>query len=135
MRQAAPTVSETSTAAKPRTNLGASDGPKLAHVTEQPGLPIKFDSKRGCDQIRARLYHDHRLIGLELARRPGAVGVRNPGVVRGVSKTEANRTDGARDKGEGEQRPAATRNQGCVDDRPEPIALPVCVPGDVARSL
>ena len=67
MRQAAPTVSETSTAAKPRTNLGASDGPKLAHVTEQPGLPIKFDSKRGCDQIRARLYHDHRLIGLELA--------------------------------------------------------------------
>ena len=39
--------------------------PRLAHVTEQPGLPVKFDSKRGCDQIRARIYHDHRLTGLE----------------------------------------------------------------------
>ena len=48
-----------------RTPAGQS-GPKLAHVTEQPGLPIKFDSKRGCDQIRARLYHDPRLVGLEL---------------------------------------------------------------------
>ena len=38
-------------------------GPRLAHVTEQPGLPIRFESKRGCDQIRARIYHDRRLTG------------------------------------------------------------------------
>ena len=53
---------ETSHQANPRIQRG----PTLAHVTEQPGLPIKFDSKRGCDQIRARLYHDPRLVGLEL---------------------------------------------------------------------
>ena len=55
-------------------NDSTSDGPDikpepsltLAHITEQPGLPIKFDSKRGCDQIRARLYHDSRVVGLEL---------------------------------------------------------------------
>ena len=51
----------------PQNNSAASTGPALAHVTEQPGLPIKFDSKRGCDQIRARIYHDDRLTGLELA--------------------------------------------------------------------
>ena len=51
----------------PTEPLGTPDpAPRLAHVTEQPGLPVKFDSKRGCDQIRARLYHDHRLTGLEL---------------------------------------------------------------------
>ena len=47
-------------------NADTLSGPRLAHVTEQPGLPIRFDSKRGCDQIRARLYHDPRLVGLEL---------------------------------------------------------------------
>ena len=36
-------------------------GPELAYVTEQPGLPIRFESKRGCDQIRARVYQDPRL--------------------------------------------------------------------------
>ena len=50
----------------PQQQVTVPSGPKLKHVTEQPDLPIKFDSKRGCDQIRARLYHDHRLIGLEL---------------------------------------------------------------------
>ena len=54
---------ETSHQANPRIQ----SGPTLAHVTEQPGLPVKFDSKRGCDQIRARLYHDPRITGLELA--------------------------------------------------------------------
>ena len=65
MRQPNASVTETSHPATPPT-VGAAAGPKLAHVTEQPGLPIKFDSKRGCDQIRARLYHDPRLVGLEL---------------------------------------------------------------------
>ena len=67
MRTADASLAETSQRTIPQNNRGASDGPKLAHVTEQPGLPIKFDSKRGCDQIRARLYHDHRLTGLELS--------------------------------------------------------------------
>ena len=63
MRTAKPRIPETSHPANPQIR----SGPTLAHVTEQPGLPIKFDSKRGCDQIRARLYHDHRVTGLELS--------------------------------------------------------------------
>ena len=62
MRHADAILPENSHQANPRIQ----SGPTLAHVTEQPGLPIKFDSKRGCDQIRARLYHDPRLVGLEL---------------------------------------------------------------------
>ena len=62
MRTATVSLPENSDHANPDTL----SGPRLAHVTEQPGLPIKFDSKRGCDQIRARLYHDPRLVGLEL---------------------------------------------------------------------
>ena len=56
-------LAETAQRTIPQNNRGASDGPKLAHVTEQPGLPIKFDSKRGSDRIRARIYHDIRLCG------------------------------------------------------------------------
>lgn len=41
--------------------------PTLAHINEQPGLPIKFDAKRGSDQLRARIYHDPRLTGLKLS--------------------------------------------------------------------
>ena len=62
MRQAETRIPETSHPANPQIRSGLT----LAHVTEQPGLPIKFDSKRGSDQIRARLYHDPRLVGLEL---------------------------------------------------------------------
>lgn len=40
-----------------------STAPALAYVNPQPKLPIRFDSKRGCDQIRARVYHDARLTG------------------------------------------------------------------------
>ena len=40
-------------------------GPTLAYINEQPGLPISFTAKRGCDQIRARVYHDHRLSSQE----------------------------------------------------------------------
>ena len=54
-------------AARGRAAATPDPAPCLAHVTEQPGLPVKFSSKRGCDQIRARLYHDHRVTGLELA--------------------------------------------------------------------
>jgi len=39
--------------------------PRLAYVNEQPGLPISFEGKRGCDQIRARIYHDPRLTSQE----------------------------------------------------------------------
>ena len=63
MRQAETRIPETSHPENPQIR----SGPTLAHVTEQPGLPVKFDSKRGCDQIRARLYHDPRITGLELA--------------------------------------------------------------------
>ena len=62
MRQPETRIPETSHPVNPQIR----SGPTLAHITEQPGLPIKFDSKRGCDQIRARLYHDPRLVGLEL---------------------------------------------------------------------
>ena len=54
-------------AARGRAAATPDSAPRLAHITEQPGLPIKFDSKRGSDQVRARLYHDPRLSGLELA--------------------------------------------------------------------
>jgi hypothetical protein len=37
----------------------------LAHVNPQPWLPIRFDSKRGSDSIRARVYADPRLSALE----------------------------------------------------------------------
>ena len=40
-------------------------GPRLAFIHEQPGLPITFEAKRGCDQVRARVYHDHRLTSQE----------------------------------------------------------------------
>ena len=39
--------------------------PRLAYVNEQPGLPVSFEAKRGCDQIRARIYHDPRLTSQE----------------------------------------------------------------------
>lgn len=38
---------------------------RLAYINEQPGLPISFEAKRGCDQIRARVYHDPRLTSQE----------------------------------------------------------------------
>ena len=37
--------------------------PQLAYSHPQPKLPIRFDANRGCDQIRARLYHDARIKG------------------------------------------------------------------------
>ena len=60
-------LNNTKTAAvdPPHNNPDQQPGPRLAFVQEQPGLPITFEARRGCDQIRARVYHDPRLTSQE----------------------------------------------------------------------
>ena len=35
--------------------------PALAYVNPAPRLPLRFDSRRGCDRVRTRLYHDQSI--------------------------------------------------------------------------
>jgi hypothetical protein len=110
-------------------------GPRLAFIHEQPGLPIRFDAKRGCDQVRARVYHDRRMDGPEQLLAIALSEFVNVHTFTAHPKQDrlADMLNTNHDPGEPGTPPPSGKKR--HRNRPAPDLLQIHFPGHVARSL